>query len=254
MVTGTLPRCHFCGETATFQDCCEDCYAEHVELQIEPEELWIEFPVELSYQDMRRAMSFQPKAKDCDFMFLFKPFTLENLIVFRSFLLQKHCHAIIHHPRQVKGSRGGAAKEWKMLVEETVTFSSVVGEAFLPNSATNFGSGRRFSPDAMTMWVPPLEFTLTATDVDGRCNSKCTIRARGLRVTEHGFSMTRRKMKPAILTTAQRYASIGTFRYQQWIQQQCSMLNVQMEMFPHALLQMVLPHAAAGPAAPAALG
>jgi hypothetical protein len=126
-----------------------------VELQIEPEELWIEFPVELSYQDMRRAMSFQLKAKDCDFMFLFKPFTLENLIVFRSFLLQKHCHAIIHHPRQVKGSRGGAAKEWKMLVEETVTFSSVVGEAFLPNSATNFGSGRRFSPDAMTMWSPP---------------------------------------------------------------------------------------------------
>lgn len=164
--------CYFCDlEPATFQDYCEDCYEERVTAIFNKEELWVEFPCQNAHEDVLHALWTQLKSREGEFNFTMRPFTLDNLHTFRQYLLSKHANIIIPMPKQTKGHRQMTLKkEWKMILEETVAFNAVVGDAFggaFPQSVVTFGTGRRFTPDAFTMWVPPLEFTLTATDPTG---------------------------------------------------------------------------------------
>ena len=243
------PKCNFCGELATEMDMCMDCYAERVAIVFDPQELLIEFPVENIHEDLKHALWTQLKAKPTDLVFKLRPFTFANLKVYRTFLLQKYPGVIFPLPLHTRGQRGASKQEWKLTLEETTSFMAIVGDTFLPNNVNTFGTGRRFTPDAFTMWVPPLEFTLTSSDPEGIRNSCCTVRTRSLRLTEHGFSSTAR-MKAVHLPTAKRYAAISAFGLQQEIQLQNAQMGeggTLIEMLPQQRMALALPIAAAPP-------
>lgn len=246
--------CYFCDlEPATFQDYCEDCYEERVTAIFNKEELWVEFPCQNAHEDVLHALWTQLKSREGEFNFTMRPFTLDNLHTFRQYLLSKHANIIIPMPKQTKGHRQMTLKkEWKMILEETVAFNAVVGDAFggaFPQSVVTFGTGRRFTPDAFTMWVPPLEFTLTATDPTGIRNSQCSLRARSVRLTEYGQSLPKRLLEKN-KATALRFSAIMAFRCQQRIQQHNTTTlaaqgegAAQEEMLPLELLRIAMPYA-----------
>ena len=253
-VIATVKMCYFCEvEPATFQDFCEDCYDERVHSVFNKEELWINFPCQNTYEDLMHALWTQLKSREGEFQFMMRPFTLESLHTLRSHMLQKHSGIIIPLPIQTKGQRRMTKKkEWKMLLEETHAFNAIVGDAFgaaFPESVVTFGTGRRFTPDAFTMWVPPLEFVLTSTDPTGIRNSQCSVRARSVRLSEYGVSLPKR-LAEKNKSTALRFSAIQAFRCQQKIQRR----NVdqlalqgegaeQEEMLPAELLRIAMPFA-----------
>ena len=210
---------------------------------IAPQELIIEFPCSRIRAGVLHVLRTQLKSREGELKHVLRPFTLDNLVTYRQFLVQKHPGLILTMPVQTKGMRGRSAiSEWKMTLCETVSFEAFASESLLQNS-DSFGTGRRFQPDSYTLWVPPVEFTLTlSTDVYGGVNSWCTIRGWSFRFTEHGFGIPKR-MKESSITTAQRFTAIVALRFQQHLIGLNQATPDVAELFPLAFVQRAVHHA-----------
>ena len=246
-------RCKRCWETGCDDFTgphCARCFAElvdDVELTcIALESITIDIPAEQYFVDLTCALFKKLKAKPVPFRFVFQPFTLDAMKSLRRYMLLQH-DVTLPLPKQTKGSRGGVSKEWVMRVDDTDSFEKIVGAEW-PESSVSRGTGRMFSWDSFTGWIPPLQFTVRATDQSGTRSSSCIITAASSRITEHGFNHSRRLSDPAELT-AQRYLSRHVFLIQNHRVQENHLLTlgggVGGDLLPHALLLRAAPHAGA---------
>ena len=95
--------------------------------------------------------------------FVLKPFSLDAMKQLRRYLLLQH-DVTLPLPKQAKGSRGGATVEWVMAVDDTDFFEKIVGAEWPQSSRVTRGTGRMFSWDSFTGWIPPLSFIVRTTD------------------------------------------------------------------------------------------
>jgi hypothetical protein len=90
MVFPGIALCHFCEAPATFREFCEDCYEERIEAYIAPQELIIEFPCSHIHAGVLHVLRTQLTSREGELNHVLRPFTLDNPVTYRQFLVQKH--------------------------------------------------------------------------------------------------------------------------------------------------------------------